>query len=333
MSSKFKFFLILAPLWIFPFLGFTFLEQNKQFFCLPDENPYVQTAQLIQGLGGLIAIPAFLITAVVLLLRPSRSYAIRLLFAALAFVFGLLSYPLITRGVDFISAANGGTTATRCPKPDVDHTSPTQQTQNAPDGNNTTERPDEGKYTDGSSRTPEGNTELNLLFSMFLFLPGAIPVAILTFLFYPRPLTSEGIDEAEFLSTSDVLTREFQLLSGQRQTLPDLNAYCRAAHQFPMSALCLSGGGIRSASFCLGVIQALAAKRLLTQFDYLSTVSGGGYIGAWLTRWIYEENHDADTVQEKLSGEENAPTPDLVQIHALRENSNYLDSKGRSALY
>ena len=52
-----------------------------------------------------------------------------------------------------------------------------------------------------------------------------------------------------------------------------------------LSALCLSGGGIRSATFALGVIQGLAEQGILASFDYLSTVSGGGYIGAWLTCW------------------------------------------------
>ena len=42
------------------------------------------------------------------------------------------------------------------------------------------------------------------------------------------------------------------------------------------AALCLSGGGIRSAAFCLGVLQVLAKDRLLAHFHYLSTVSGGG---------------------------------------------------------
>jgi hypothetical protein len=46
--------------------------------------------------------------------------------------------------------------------------------------------------------------------------------------------------------------------------------------------LALSGGGIRSATFSLGVVQALAQRGLLRRIDYLSTVSGGGYIGAWL---------------------------------------------------
>ena len=42
----------------------------------------------------------------------------------------------------------------------------------------------------------------------------------------------------------------------------------------------LSGGGIRSASFCLGALQALDQYGLIRRMDYLSTVSGGGYIGA-----------------------------------------------------
>ncbi|HZU31180.1 MAG TPA: hypothetical protein VFB79_08705, partial [Candidatus Angelobacter sp.] len=41
------------------------------------------------------------------------------------------------------------------------------------------------------------------------------------------------------------------------------------------SALCISGGGIRSATFALGALQGLAQLGILEKFDYLSTVSGG----------------------------------------------------------
>lgn len=47
--------------------------------------------------------------------------------------------------------------------------------------------------------------------------------------------------------------------------------------------LALSGGGIRSASFSLGVLQALQAHKILPEVDYLSTVSGGGWIGSCLS--------------------------------------------------
>ncbi|MFN2397764.1 MAG: hypothetical protein ABR543_03815, partial [Gemmatimonadaceae bacterium] len=47
--------------------------------------------------------------------------------------------------------------------------------------------------------------------------------------------------------------------------------------------LAMSGGGIRSATTNLGILQALARMRILPLVDYLSTVSGGGYIGACLS--------------------------------------------------
>ncbi len=53
-----------------------------------------------------------------------------------------------------------------------------------------------------------------------------------------------------------------------------------------LRGLAFSGGGIRSASFALGLMQALVGKDKLKEFDYLSTVSGGGYIGASLTWFL-----------------------------------------------
>jgi hypothetical protein len=50
--------------------------------------------------------------------------------------------------------------------------------------------------------------------------------------------------------------------------------------------LALSGGGIRSATFCLGVVQVLVARNLMNDFDYLSTVSGGGYTGSFITSQV-----------------------------------------------
>jgi hypothetical protein len=71
--------------------------------------------------------------------------------------------------------------------------------------------------------------------------------------------------------------------------LPDYRKDARTGRPW---GLALSGGGIRSATFCLGVLQALARARrtdqteeqpLLARFDYLSTVSGGGYIGSFFS--------------------------------------------------
>lgn len=71
-----------------------------------------------------------------------------------------------------------------------------------------------------------------------------------------------------------------------------LPAFHAEAERHRTTALCLSGGGIRSAAFSLGVVQSFAAKGLLTSFDYLSTVSGGGYLGGFLQRWALGDPAD-----------------------------------------
>lgn len=58
--------------------------------------------------------------------------------------------------------------------------------------------------------------------------------------------------------------------------------------QEPRAGIALSGGGIRSASFGLGILQALAKGGWLREFDYLSTVSGGGYSGASLSYLLHQ---------------------------------------------
>ncbi|MCA1511478.1 patatin-like phospholipase family protein [Bradyrhizobium sp. NBAIM01] len=87
-----------------------------------------------------------------------------------------------------------------------------------------------------------------------------------------------------------------------------------------LSALSLSGGGIRSAAFALGVIQALASRKLLKHFDYLSTVSGGGYVGAFLTAWVQRTDYDKVEKQLDLWAR---PAPDSPLSH-LRRYSRYL---------
>ncbi|MFN8941513.1 MAG: patatin-like phospholipase family protein [Acidobacteriota bacterium] len=64
--------------------------------------------------------------------------------------------------------------------------------------------------------------------------------------------------------------------------------------------LAISGGGIRSATFALGVMQSLAGKGWLEKIDYLSTVSGGGYIGTWLSLLVQREKKGIQGAQEKL---------------------------------
>lgn len=94
-------------------------------------------------------------------------------------------------------------------------------------------------------------------------------------------------------------------------------------HKLAPAALSLSGGGIRSASFALGVLQALAEARLLDRFHYLSTVSGGGYIGSWLSTWLHWRR-DATAVLRDLRPSRALPDDEPPPIRHLREYSSYL---------
>jgi hypothetical protein len=94
--------------------------------------------------------------------------------------------------------------------------------------------------------------------------------------------------------------------------------------------LAFSGGGIRSATFNLGILQALAENHLLHKFDYLSTVSGGGYIGSWLAAFT---RRFTTATGKRFADVEQALTPtnyergerkEATFLHWLRMYSNYL---------
>ena len=86
--------------------------------------------------------------------------------------------------------------------------------------------------------------------------------------------------------------------------------------------LTCSGGGIRSASFNLGVLQALHETDVLRSVDYLSTVSGGGYIGSWLSQ------------QARAMGEKNQPFHDKSGEHPLSHGpGGRLSKPVRTLLY
>jgi hypothetical protein len=100
-------------------------------------------------------------------------------------------------------------------------------------------------------------------------------------------------------------------------------------HRQRHSALCVSGGGIRSASFGLGVVQGLARYDLLDRFEYLSTVSGGGYLGSWLSAWIHRHPKKLEGVKADLANFQidSKLNPEPEPIRHLRAYSNYLSPK------
>lgn len=110
-----------------------------------------------------------------------------------------------------------------------------------------------------------------------------------------------------------------------------------------LTGLCLSGGGVRSATFSLGALQALfpyAGKRVsektnssdLAMIDYISSVSGGGYIAASVSLGMTRSNGQFPFVDLK-SGSTETPTTESASTETpttrhLRDNSRYLLAGG-----
>jgi len=125
---------------------------------------------------------------------------------------------------------------------------------------------------------------------------------------HQSPPSLPGPSDIPVVQFDVVLREELQLISNRRQVLfphivnrdgspiteihspasspdakndPDDEVTRQRGHALDkhLAGLAFSGGGIRSASFAIGVLQGLASLKLLNWFDYLSTVSGGGYAG------------------------------------------------------
>ena len=107
--------------------------------------------------------------------------------------------------------------------------------------------------------------------------------------------------------------------------VPGEDVYAAAARE-QLTGLAFSGGGIRSATFCLGVLQTLAELGLLDHLDYLSSVSGGGYIHQWFASWVYRARGGLREVQPLLIPLPKAGSParSPEPIFWLRRYSAYL---------
>ena len=100
------------------------------------------------------------------------------------------------------------------------------------------------------------------------------------------------------------------------------------AKEMKLFALTMSGGGIRSATFNLGILQGMAEKGMLNKIDYLSTVSGGGYIGSWIATWI-KRIGSVNKVSDRLNADK-SPDPfaeEVRPVRWLRMYSNYLSPR------
>ena len=104
------------------------------------------------------------------------------------------------------------------------------------------------------------------------------------------------------------------------------SAYEKAAHA-QLIGLAFSGGGVRSATFNLGVLQALARFGVLGSIDYLSSVDGGSYIAGWFVAWLRrsglkEVEAQLGEARPATSGHFEAP-----EVQQLRKSTRYAVSR------
>ncbi len=141
-----------------------------------------------------------------------------------------------------------------------------------------------------------------------------------------------------------VQKRRYEVFALARKELPSPPTLPEGRTDLPATyvGLALSGGGIRSATFSLGVLQALALCRkeevasgntpylgsLLSSIDYLSTVSGGGYVGSFLASLFLAGRVSAAAVQ---SPNLSPPSHDAAPLHAAEDalRSLSIDPPGR----
>ncbi|MDZ4744556.1 MAG: patatin-like phospholipase family protein [bacterium] len=147
---------------------------------------------------------------------------------------------------------------------------------------------------------------------------------------------------------SDVIAKEQTYLKQRRANAAYTNdELSSTSGENDTWGLAISGGGIRSATFALGVLQSLASKSkrlskgLFRRFDYMSTVSGGGYIGSAITSLLTIRG-DQDKAKAGADVDDsgfpftslnvadfNNPEKITVkhQMHHLRSNGNYLSTE------
>lgn len=116
----------------------------------------------------------------------------------------------------------------------------------------------------------------------------------------PHKAETMRLDEA--VKFDEVYRKEWEEIQTRRATQLYISrakdSHDKDCKPEALTGLALSGGGIRSATFCLGLLQGMHSLKMLRIFDYLSTVSGGGYVGGWWSAWLARQQV-ASSIQEE----------------------------------
>lgn len=126
--------------------------------------------------------------------------------------------------------------------------------------------------------------------------------------------------------------REVTAVAPNTQTMsPFEDAYIRARRRSagvsdqPVFGLAFSGGGVRSATVNLGVLQGLEDADVLRHADYLSSVSGGSYIAGWYTSHLRTKNE-----YQRLSQVLGANSQEMRQFSTSRRDLLQMTSRPQS---
>ena len=103
---------------------------------------------------------------------------------------------------------------------------------------------------------------------------------------------------------SDIFPAELNEISKRRRSrgLPELDLSDKPSVEKGLIGLAFSGGGIRSATFGLGVLQGLIREKKFKFIDYLSTVSGGGFIGSCISSALNIEDAKESQFENRHGG-------------------------------
>jgi hypothetical protein len=114
------------------------------------------------------------------------------------------------------------------------------------------------------------------------------------------------------IKSEDVFKKELKAISAKREKCNSKDGFTDSSNLFGIS---LSGGGIRSATINLGILNILNKCGILPLADFLSTVSGGGYIGEYIHSKLRENGSTINAFNTLFSEED---------VKRLREHGHYL---------
>lgn len=145
------------------------------------------------------------------------------------------------------------------------------------------------------------------------------------------------IPDAFTADLEDVIASEQEYIDQRREhyDLPEVDNTSSYAHQQKWG-LAISGGGIRSATLGLGMIQKLIVEGLFKRFDYMSTVSGGGYIGSCLStlmstdpdKFVQPDEEETGQKNPAIPGVESDTSPFVLLMRRLKNEEGGAESSG-----